>query len=267
MRNPSLYSAAVRVVSHLRPPLRLARGPSRRRSPPRGWVRFGSLRRVSPVSRDFGWDRGTPVDRYYIERFLERHAAPRADGARDIRGHVLEIGEDRYTRQFGRLGEAGLGVDRVEVLDLDEGNPSATIVADLTSADHVPSRTFDCVICTQTLHLIYDVRAAIRAIHRLLKPGGVLLATVPGISQICPSDDELWDDYWRFTTRSARRITEEAFPARNVSVEAFGNVLTATAFLQGIVTEELDREELDARDPEYEVVVAIRAVKDACGRD
>ena len=49
---------------------------------------------LEPVSRSFGFDRGTPVDRRYIEQFLARHAAA-------IRGDVLEVGDDGYTRRFG----------------------------------------------------------------------------------------------------------------------------------------------------------------------
>ena len=115
------------------------------------------------------------------------------------------------------------------------------MLADLTCADHIPSDTFDCVILTQTLHLIYDVRAALKTLYRILKPGGVVLATFPGISQI--SQDE-WGAYWcwGFTTLSARRLFEEAFPAANVKVEAHGNVLVAMAFLQGLATEELRRD-------------------------
>ena len=46
------------------------------------------------LSRDFGFDRGTPIDRYYIESFLSTHAS-------DIRGHVLEVADNTYTRRFG----------------------------------------------------------------------------------------------------------------------------------------------------------------------
>src|SRR5215203_4909822 len=86
--------------------------------PPVGRVRLGSLKRTRPISRNYGWERGTPIDRFYIDRFLTRHAT-------DITGRVLEIGDDEYTR--------GYGADRVtksDVLHASEGNPSATIVAD-----------------------------------------------------------------------------------------------------------------------------------------
>jgi SAM-dependent methyltransferase len=216
--------------------------------PPVGMVRFGSLRRLTPISRKFGFDRGSCVDRYYIEVFLARHAS-------DIRGHVLEIADDNYTRRFG-----GSHVTRCDVLHV-VGNPRATIVADLTRADHIPSNHFDCVICTQTLPFIYDVRAAIKTLYRILKPGGVFLMTVPGISQISRYDMERWGDYWRFTTLSARRLCEEVFPAANITVKAQGNVLAAMAFLHGLAAQELRQEELDHCDPDYEVLITVRAVK------
>ncbi len=217
--------------------------------PPVGWVRFGSLRRVTPISRIFGFDRGQCIDRYYIENFLARNA-------KDIRGCVLEIGDNTYTRRFG--GEL---VTESQVLHVQEGNPRATIVADLTSSNPIASDSFDCVILTQTLQFIYDTRAAIRTLYRILKPGGILLATFAGISQISRYDRERWGDYWRFTTLSARRLFEEAFPTTHIKVEAYGNVLAAGAFLQGLAAEDLRREELDHRDPDYEVLITVRAVK------
>jgi SAM-dependent methyltransferase len=146
------------------------------------------------------------------------------------------------------------------VLHVAEGNPQATIVADLARADHIPSNAFDCVVLTQTLHLIYDARSAVQTLHRILRPGGVLLATFPGISNIARDQ---WGDrwYWAFTSRSARRLFEEVFPAESVRVEAHGNVFAAIAFLHGMATEELRREELEYRDPSYEVLITLRAVK------
>jgi glycosyltransferase involved in cell wall biosynthesis len=213
-------------------------------------VRFGTLRRVTPVSRRFGWDRGgLPVDRYYIERFLERHAE-------DITGRVLEVRDDAYTRRFG-----GERVTRADVLHPTAGNQKATIVADLTSADHVPSEAFDCIVLTQVLPFILDVTAAVRTLHRILRPGGVVLATVPGISQIVRYDMERWGDFWRFTSLSARRLFECGFPEGEVQVGVHGNVLAATAFLQGLSSRELRPEELDYLDPDYEVLITVRAVK------
>jgi SAM-dependent methyltransferase len=215
---------------------------------PVGWVRFGSLRRVTPLSVVFGYDRGQPVDRYYIENFLARHAE-------NIRGRVLEIGDDTYTRRFG-----GNRVTACDMLHVTEGNPQATIVGDLAHAHHIPSDAFDCIILTQTLQLIYEVHLAVQTLHRILKPGGVLLATFPGISRI--SQDE-WGDrwFWSFTSQSARRLFEERFPAPYIAVEAYGNVLAAAAFLYGLAAEELRQEELEYHDRYYEVLITLRALK------
>ncbi|MFL5886405.1 MAG: class I SAM-dependent methyltransferase [Thermoleophilaceae bacterium] len=217
--------------------------------PPVGAVELGSLRRTTPISANYGFDRGTPIDRYYIERFLRSHTA-------DIRGRVLEIGDDDYTYRFG-----GSRVDRSDVLDAARDNPKATIVADIAHAPEIESNTFNCIICTQVLLLVYDVRAAIATLERILAPGGVLLLTVPGVSRICRPEADTWGDWWRFTTMSLRRLLEERFPASDLEVEAYGNVLTATAMLHGLAAEELGGGELSANDPDFEVTVAARAEK------
>jgi SAM-dependent methyltransferase len=218
--------------------------------PPVGHVRFGSLRRLTPFSRDFGLMRGQAVDRFYIERFLAQHSG-------EIRGAVLEVGDATYTRGFGAAA-----VTRSDVLHLRPGNPEATIVGDLTDVGVLPADTFDCIILTQTLQFIFDPRAALRTVRRGLKPDGVLLATFPGISQISRYDMDRWGDYWRFTSLSARQLFETTFPPERVRVEAHGNVLSAAAFLYGLAVEDLRPEELEADDPDYELIITVRAVKE-----
>jgi SAM-dependent methyltransferase len=213
-----------------------------------GARRFGSMRRLSPVSRTFGFDRGLPIDRYYIESFLVDHL-------RDIRGRTLEVGDNTYTSRLG-----GGRVVQSDVLHAQAGNPNATIIADLSRDEGLPPDAFDCIILTQTLQMIYDLRAAARQLYRALKPGGVLLATVPGISQISQYDMERWGDYWRFTSLSARRLIEEA-GSMEVTVRTYGNVLAAIAFLHGLAADELREKELNYSDPDYELLIAIRAVK------
>ncbi len=218
--------------------------------PPVGFADLGDLRRVTPISRSFGADRGTPVDRHYIENFLERQRA-------DVKGRVLEIAEATYTKRFG-----GARVTQSEVLHAEAGNPLATLVGDLTTGANLPSEAFDCLILTQTLPMIYDVRATLGTVYRILKPGGVVLVTVPGVAhQISRQDMDKWGDYWRFTSKSIRRLFEEVFPATHVEVAAFGNPLTALALLHGLVVEELTPHELDHREADYEVSIAVRAVK------
>jgi ubiquinone/menaquinone biosynthesis C-methylase UbiE len=167
---------------------------------------------------------------------------------------VLEVKDDAYTRRFG-----GLRVTQSDVLDINPQNPHATIIADLNAARELPDENFDCIILTQTLHLIYDFRSAIRELHRSLKPDGVLLVTVPGITQISQKLLETW--YWAFTRSSMQRLLEEYFPASHLTVEAHGNVLSAIAYLEGLSSKELRPEELAIRDPCYQVIVTVHAVK------
>jgi SAM-dependent methyltransferase len=244
------HRAGVRDLRRGHPsPRTPVRGRVRKGSPRVGRVRWGDLRRLAPIGADFGFERGTAVDRRYIEGFLERHAG-------DVRGRVLEVGDDAYTRRFG--GEA---VSASEVLHLSRDNPQATIVGDLTDAPHIPDASFDCVILTETLQMVEDPPAAIRTLQRILRPGGVLLATFAGMTRIDAIDH--WN--WGFTTRSARRLFGAAFGEANVEVESRGNVLAATALLHGIAAEELAPEEIDHPDPDYPVSIHVRAVRPADG--
>jgi len=216
----------------------------RKRRPPD----LGDLRRTTPIDPNWGFERGTPIDRYYVEEFIRAHAG-------DVRGRVLEIAAPDYTSRFGR------GVEKVDVLMATEGNPGATIVADLTDAPQIADDSFDCAIVTQTLQFVYDVRAAFATLQRILAPGGVLLATVPGVTKISPPEDDVFGEWWHFTSRSARRLATEAFGEGNVEVRAYGNVLTAAGFLYGLAVTDLTLEELETRDRLYEVTIGLRAVK------
>lgn len=217
----------------------------REAAPAPGQVDFGDLGRTTPISRQFGYDRGTPVDRHYIERFLAR-------AQRDIAGHVLEVGDATYSQRFG-----GARVARQDVLNRDPGG-ATTLAGDLAAPGTLPAATFDCALVTQTLHLLPDLHAAFAALHASLRPGGVLLATVPGVSSV---DTGAWAGAWRWslTARSAEELAA-AFGPENVTVAQHGNVYAATAFLHGLAVEEVDRAALDMADPAYPVIVTIRAV-------
>lgn len=217
--------------------------------PPVGVVRFGSFRRVTPISPVFALDRGLPIERYYIEKFLAKYS-------NDVRGHALELGDDTYIRKFG-----GDRVENVDVLGVVDG-PGITLVADLTCADHIPSNTFDCIIFTQSLQMIYDMRAALGHLYRILRPGGVLLLTSHGISKIGRRlGRDAWGEYWHLTTQSVERLMAETFPDGSVEVGSYGNVLAAMCELHGLASEELKTDELDYHDPDFEVIVTARAVK------
>jgi SAM-dependent methyltransferase len=241
------------VLQRLRNRLALGRLLGRRRAAPGrrralGAVRLGDLDAVTPVSDDFGFDRGTPIDRLYIEQFLQAHAA-------DIAGHALEVGDDAYCRRFGAER-----ITRQDVLHVSADNPAATLVGDLSQPGTLPAAAFDVLVITQTLHLVFDMAAAVAELHRALKPGGVLLLTVPGISRV---DRGQWGTgwYWSLPAAAATRLFGAAFGAGNVQVQSHGNVYAATAFLQGLAVEEADHAKLAVNDPCFPVIVAVRARK------
>jgi SAM-dependent methyltransferase len=203
-----------------------------------------TYRRTSPVSDRYGWDRGRLIDRFFIERFLEENADA-------IHGRVLEVADAAYTTRFGA------GVTRSDVLDIRPENPLATIVADLSEGAGLPGEAFDCFILTQTLQFIYEVRAAVTQARRALKPGGVLLATVPSIQRVGKS--HLERDYWRFTPASASALFGEIFGPEAVSVRPYGNLVTSVAFLRGMALEEVPRAARTVDDPFFATTIAVRA--------
>jgi len=209
---------------------------------------LGTLRRASPINPAFGLGKGTPIDRYYIERFL-------SDNRELVRGRVMEIGDREYTDRFGT------GVSSSDVLHFEAGSPVATIVGDLADCPQIADESFDCMILTQTLHYLRDMVAGVHAIHRMLAPGGSALLTVPGISQVSRYDMEHWGDRYRLTTLAARELFEPVFGEDNVTVEAFGNTLSAICLLEGVTAEDLRARDLDARDLDYEVVITVRATR------
>jgi SAM-dependent methyltransferase len=207
----------------------------------------GQFNRTRPLSKKYGYDRGTPIDRFFIEQFLEAHAA-------DIRGRVLEVGDDTYSRKFGRHR-----ITAQDVLHVDGTNRKATFCGDICNPATLPSSAFDCIVLTQTLHLIFDMAAAVRQIRRALRPGGVVLVTAPGITPIHAGPwASTW--YWSLTGVAMRQLLNDSFAGEEVTVRAYGNLFAATAFLHGAAVEEVQVSQLERFDAAYPVVIGGRAV-------
>jgi SAM-dependent methyltransferase len=210
-------------------------------------IRWGSLRRTEPLSSYYGFDRGLPVDRFYIEGFLARNAE-------DVRGRVLEVHDANYTRRFGADR-----IDDSEVLDIDETNPEATLIADLAEPGSLPAGRFDCVILTQTLQYPKSPEAALRNVWESLAPRGTALITVPCLARIDPDHPAI--DRWRFTALGLQTLLARACPGAELEVTVHGNVLVGVAFLMGMAAEDLNQSELEHEDDRFPLVVCARVRK------
>jgi SAM-dependent methyltransferase len=251
---PWLRRIPVRVKRGLRGVVQKLPSPAQQRlgitighqRPPRH-VRWGNLRRTTPFSRTWGYDRGTPIDRVYIEEFLAAHAS-------DVQGECLEVLNADYTRRFGHNR-----VTASDVLDINPANSAATVVADLGETDSLPARRFDCVIFTQTLHLVPDMQTALHNVWRALRRGGVLLLTVPALGRH-DSQQGFDRDRWRLTRPGLEWLLSTLSDATSETT-TYGNLLSCSAFLYGLAAQELRPEELRISDPEFPLVVAARVRK------
>jgi hypothetical protein len=246
-RLPPAWRGRVRAGARRLPLVERLFVPAAARQRPPGTINWGDLRRPAPFSRDWGYDRGTPIDRVYIEQFLSRHAA-------DVRGACLEVMNADYTRRFG-----GARVDRADVLDINPANTDATVVADLGEPDSLPRARYDCVVFTQTLHLVPDMGTALANVWRAVAPGGILLLTVPALGRHDPRKG-FHHDRWRVTVTGLAWLLQR-FDDAHAEITAYGNLLSCTAFLYGIAAAELTDDELNAADASFPLIVSARVVK------
>lgn len=198
---------------------------------------------LRPVSKRFGYEIGTPIDRYYIEKFLAEHQ-------KYIHGSVMEIAEDRYATRFG------MAISESYILHVN-GWGKNVIKGNLATGEGIQENMVDCLICTQTIQCIYDISAVAENIYKMLKPGGTALITAHGISQLSMYDYQNWGEYWRFTKLSAQQLFENYFEKDKVSVYSYGNMKTAIAFMYGICLEEMDVSDLEYEDEQYPLVLGI----------
>ncbi len=198
------------------------------------------VRITEPISTKHGFDRGTPVDRYYIELFL-------AKNAEHIRGTCLEIGNNDYTLRFGERR-----VTKSDVLDIDTKNIAANIHGDIRNLSHVPSNSYDCVILTHTLGIIDDHESAAREVIRILKPGGTLLVTVSAMG-VAQNPERC---FWRYTPAALKYLFGKYVPSEDITASSYGNVLSGQAFWAGLSAEELTEKELAHNDARYAVISA-----------
>ena len=205
----------------------------RLRWPPLGQVRFGALRRVTPVGHCLPGSAGA-LDRQLADEFLVGNAS-------DISGRVLEEGDGGFAARYG-----GTRVARCARFTVDDAWPDLPL----------EEAGFDCIILPGALHRIFALSSALRDLHGRLRPGGVLLATLPGATQRTGGAS-----FWRFTPYSARLMFTQVFGEHAVTLAARGNVLIALAHAHRLSSSEVGTEALRVDDPAFPFMIGVRAVR------
>lgn len=198
---------------------------------------------TEPISRQFGTERGTPVDRYYIERFLEEHRQM-------VRGDVLEIEDSAYSLRYGEER-----IQKTIVMDVGREGGDITFRGNLETGEGIKDGIADCFILTQTLMYIFDLKSAAHHIARLLKRGGCALITCSGISQ---NSKRCMDDYgccFNFNQDALRRLFEQEPDMEVTEIGSYGNVKTVSAHLNGLCFEDLTADDFVPNDKYYPLIV------------
>jgi glycosyltransferase involved in cell wall biosynthesis len=216
-------------------------------------LRSLQFRRLKPLGR--GRQAGTPVVRYYWDRFLRQHRS-------DIRGTVLEIGTTATVRQYGSAA-----VTQADAIDLAAHSPEVTVVGDLARAEHIPEDRYDCFINQFTTHLIFDIEAALFHAVRILKPGGVMLVNFPCVDYYFPRGLDMGTGeplfmYWWFTPIQVENLLRRTgLVGEDYCLTIYGNLFTRIAYQLNLPAEELSRGELEMDDPGHPLLICARVVK------
>lgn len=194
---------------------------------------------VIPISRNYGAEFGKPIDRYYIEKFLE-------DNREYIHGDVIEIEDTTYTKRYGHSLTKCIALHVEDKDDCIKGN--------FDTGEGINEGMVDCLICTQTLQYIYHLENAVKNIWKMLRPGGTALITMPFLAQYFEGAHS-WNDYWRATPQCLRKVLTEVFGEENITTGSLGNIKTAIGFLYGLCCDDIDMGVFDYNDKEYPVII------------
>lgn len=204
-----------------------------------------ALPTLFPLSDCYGYDRGTPAGRPYIEEFLTAsQAAVRGDGA--------EVKDSVYLARFGAHK-----LSSITIIDVEPDNAAATLRADLAAPGSLPAAAFDVIILTQVLQLLTDPPAALANCARALRPGGTLLFTVPCLGRISPSG--AGSDRWRWTPAGLSALLAD-WPGP-AEITGHGNAATCVAAILGAAREDLPDGADLTDDPRFPLVACAAATK------
>ena len=164
-----------------------------------------------------GADKRKPHKSYYnwsLRAPLARWLELEGENVAGLRILDVGAGDKPYAPYFARAGEY-VGVDPV--------NPHADVRA---TAEDLPfdDQSFDVVLCIQVLEHVDDPPRVVRELHRVVKPGGRVLAATHGTYPYHPDPA----DHWRWTHTGLGRLFEASGDWQSVRVEPGAG--TASAF-------------------------------------
>lgn len=134
------------------------------------------------------------------------------------KGLVLDAGSGRGAWRSLILESA----DSYESIDMAPRHDHVpTWIGDLCSMNHVPDDRYDAAVCHQVLEHVRYPDQAIKQLTRVLKPGGMLILSVPHLSR----RHELPNDYFRFTQEGLAVLLLDAGLEID-AVSAYGGVLS-----------------------------------------
>jgi SAM-dependent methyltransferase len=210
--------------------------------PSRGKVNWGSLGAYVPISTGFGFERGTPIDRYYLNRFIEEVRS-------QVRGVVIEIGGSLNNRTVYNFVNAR----EYHAMDLIQ-RPDVDIVGNAEDPAAFPASSIDSVIAFNVLEHCREPWVVIDNALLWLKPGGALFCMVPNAQRI----HKMPGDYWRPLPQAVSWMLRR-FSTHQLRV--YGNPIALVASFMGIASEEVPRRDLDFFNPDYPVATCAVAIK------
>jgi SAM-dependent methyltransferase len=112
-------------------------------------------------------------------------------------------------------------VERYEGVDLWPRSDKVTFAGDVQTLTMVQDGVYDSAICIEVLEHVPEPGRAIGTMARILKPGGVIVISVPHLSRL----HDLPHDYFRFTEYGLRYLLGQN-GLEVVSVQTKGGLLT-----------------------------------------
>lgn len=205
-----------------------------------GSIDFGALSPGHPLCPFFGFLRGTPIDRHYLDAFVREFRSR-------IVGRTLEIGGTPETRTRHRLTR----VTRFLTVDADPAS-QANYVGDVHTSTLFPRARFDTILAFNVLEHCRDPGRVVRNVRAWLKPGGAFLCMVPNAQRI----HQVPKDYWRPLPDALEFLTRE-FGERQFRM--YGNLTTTIASLAGASFEDVPPSYFQWHDERYPVATCVVA--------